>query len=137
MQLSGSFLKQFLHISGCSYHTGLIELSRWLFSEQLEMCLNNYFKAAGSALRNSTHSDLKLICRSVATIVIITNVIFTNVILTLVIVFIIIMAIVIIIIIVITSDGVVAAHQCLLEPLSPLLSTIFQQHNCCNCRSYN
>ena len=99
------------------------------------MCLNNYLKAAGSALRNSTHSDLKLICRLVTTIVIITNVIFTNVILTLVIVFIIIMAIVIIIIIVITSDGVVAAHQCLLEPLSPLLSTIFQQHNCCNCRS--
>ena len=131
MQLSGSFLKQFLHISGCSYHTGLIELSRWLFSEQLEMCLNNYFKAAGSALRNSTHSDLKLICRFATTIIIITDVILTMVIV------IIIMVIVIIIIIVITSDGVVAAHQCLLEPLSPLLSTIFQQYNCCNCRSYN
>ena len=103
------------------------------------MCLNNYLKAAGSALRNSTHSDLKLICRLVATIVILTIIIIiTNVILTMVIVIMIIMVIVIIIIIiiiVITSDGVVAAHQCLLEPLSPLLSTIFQQHNCCNCRS--
>ena len=124
MQLSGSFSKQLLRISGCSYHTGLIELSRWHFLEKLEMCLNNYWKAAGSALRNSTHSDLKLICRLVATIVIITNVI-------------VIIIMVIVIIIVITSDGVVAAHQCLLEPLSPLLSTIFQQHNCCNCRSYN
>ena len=133
MQLSGSFLKQLLRISGCSYHTGLIELSRWHFSEQLEMCLNNYLKAAGSALRNSTHSDLKLICRLVATIIIITNVILTMVIVIMIIMVIVI--IIIIIIIVITSDGVVAAHQCLLEPLSPLLSTIFQQHNCCNCRS--
>jgi len=30
-------------------------------------------------------------------------------------------------------DGVLAAHQCLLEPLSPRLSSMFQQHNCCNC----
>ena len=25
------------------------------------------------------------------------------------------------------------AHQAMLEPLSPKLSTMFQQHNCCNC----
>ena len=36
---------------------------------------------------------------------------------------------------IIIRDGVLSAHQCLLEPLSPLLSTLFQQHNCCNCRS--
>jgi len=30
-------------------------------------------------------------------------------------------------------SGSINSHQAMLEPLSPLLSTMFQQHNCCNC----